>query len=123
MAGSLTRDTAVFGFTSDENLTEKVGYAVEVESDNVRVFDGSGTPFGVVLDGEAATGKSTIATFAGASGTVKVKLAGTVAFGASLEVTSAGLFQTQSSGDVFAVAMEAGTADELIEAALVMYEP
>ena len=78
MAGTLTRDVAIFSFESSADLTGKEGYAVEVESGKVELWDGTGEPFGVVLDGETTAGRNTVATFAAASGTVKVKLAGTV---------------------------------------------
>ena len=75
--------------------------------------------FGVILDGEATTGKSTIASMAGASGTVKVKLGDTVALGGNLKVHTDGKFRAHTTTlNVSAVAMEAGVVDDLIEAAL-----
>jgi hypothetical protein len=120
MAGALTRDNAIFSIASSADLTGKEGYAVELESDKVELWDGTGEVFGVVLDGETTAGMNTVATLAGASGTVKVKLSGTVALGAHLKVVSGGTFETHTSTlDVAAVAMESGTDTELIEAALV----
>jgi|1_EtaG_2_1085319.scaffolds.fasta_scaffold00400_4 hypothetical protein len=122
MAGALTRDTALFSFASAADLTDKEGYAVEVESGKVELWDGTGTLFGVVVDGDTTSGRNTVATFAGASGTVKVKLNGTVSAGNLLEIESGGTFIAQSSNDAYAMAIEDGVADELIEAALCMYE-
>ena len=122
MAGALTRDTALFSFASAADLTDKEGYAVEVESGKVELWDGTGTLFGVVVDGDTTSGRNTVATFAGASGTVKVKLNGTVSAGNLLEIESGGTFIARSSNDAYAMAIEDGVADELIEAALCMYE-
>lgn len=122
MAGALTRDTALFSFASAADLTGKEGYAVEIESGKVELWDGTGALFGVVVDGDATSGRNTVASFAGASGTVKVKLNGTVSAGDRLEVESGGTWITHSgSDDVFGVAIEDGVADELIEAALCLY--
>ncbi|HBX59519.1 MAG TPA: hypothetical protein DEG65_04785, partial [Methylophaga sp.] len=75
--------------------------------------------FGVILDGETTSGKSTIASMAGASGTVKVKLSGTVALGELLMVHTDGTWKAHTgSNNVCGVAMEAGTATELVEAGL-----
>jgi hypothetical protein len=122
MAGALTRDTALFSFASAADLTDKEGYAVEVESGKVELWDGTGTLFGVVVDGDTTSGRNTVATFAGASGTVKVKLNGTVSAGNLLEIESGGTFIARASNDAYAMAIEDGVADELIEAALCMYE-
>jgi hypothetical protein len=122
MAGTLTRDVAIFSFESSADLTGKEGYAVEIESGKVELWDGTGEPFGVVLDGETTAGRNTVATFAAASGTVKVKLAGTVTAGMLLEIASGGKFQERTgTNDSYAMAIEDGVADEMVEAALCKY--
>jgi len=121
MAGALTRDTALFSFASAADLTDKEGYAVEVESGKVELWDGTGDLFGVIVDGDTTSGRNTVASFAGASGTVKVKLNGTVSAGDLLEAESGGTFIKRSSGDATAMAIEDGTATELVEAALCYY--
>jgi len=121
MAGALTRDTAIFAFTGDADLTDKEGYAVEIESGNCSLWDGTGDLFGVIVDGDTTSGKNTVASFAAASGTVKVKLNGTVSAGDLLEAESGGTFIKRASGDATAMAIEDGTATELVEAALCYY--
>jgi hypothetical protein len=121
MAGALTRDTALFSFASAADLTDNEGYAVEVESGKVELWDGTGDLFGVIVDGDTTSGRNTVASFAGASGTVKVKLNGTVSAGDLLEAESGGTFIKRSSGDATAMAIEDGTATELVEAALCYY--
>jgi hypothetical protein len=124
MAGALTRDNAIFAIASSADLTGKEGYAVKIAATKAEIATAVDDVFGVVLDGETTAGKNTIASLAGASGTVKVKLrdhaTGTVALGGNLGVHTDGTFIAHAgSVDVYAVAMEAGTGTELIEAALV----
>ncbi len=120
MAGSLTRDTAIFALTPAADQTGKEGYAVKIAAGEAAIATAHNGNFGVILDGETTSGKSTIASNAGASGTVKVKLSGTVALGGNLMVHTDGTFKAHASTKIVAaVAMEAGVADELIEAALV----
>ena len=120
MAGSLTRDTAIFALTPAADQTGKEGYAVKIVAGEAAISTAHDGNFGVILDGETTSGKSTIASNAGASGTVKVKLSGTVALGGNLMVHTDGTFKAHASTKIVAaVAMEAGVADELIEAALV----
>jgi hypothetical protein len=120
MAGALTRDTAIFALTPAADQTGKEGYAVKIATGEAAIATADDGNFGVILDGETTSGKSTIASFAGASGTVKVKLSGTVALGGNLMIHTDGTFKAHASTNIVAaVAMEAGNADELIEAALV----
>ena len=120
MAGALTRDTAIFALTPAADQTGKEGYAVKIVAGEAAISTAHNGNFGVILDGEATTGKSTIASMAGASGTVKVKLSGTVALGDKLMIHTDGTWKAHTStNNVSGMAMEAGTATELIEAALV----
>ena len=121
MAGALTRDTAIFAIASSADLTGKEGYAVKIAALKAEIATAVDDVFGVVLDGETTTGKNTIASIAGASGTVKVKLSNTVALGGKLMVHTDGTWKAHTgSNTVIGVAMEAGTATELVEAALCM---
>ena len=120
MAGALTRDTAIFALTPAADQTDKEGYAVKIVAGEAAISTAHNGNFGVILDGETTSGKSTIASMAGASGTVKVKLSGTVALGGNLMIHTDGTWKAHASTKIVAgVAMEAGVADELVEAALV----
>jgi len=120
MAGSLTRDTAIFALTPAADQTGKEGYAVKIAAGEAAISTAHNGNFGVILDGETTSGKSTIASMAGASGTVKVKLSGTVALGEKLMIHTDGTWKAHTStNNVSGMAMEAGVADELVEAALV----
>lgn len=120
MAGALTRDTAIFALTPATDQTDKEGYAVKIVAGEAAISTAHNGNFGVIIDGEATTGKSTVASMAGASGTIKVKLSGTVALGGLLMIHTDGTWKAHTStNNVSGVAMEAGTATELVEAALV----
>ena len=120
MAGALTRDTAIFALTPAADQTGKEGYAVKIVGSTAAISTAHDGNFGVIIDGEATTGKSTVASMAGASGTVKVKLSGTVALGGKLMVHTDGTWKAHTStNNVSGMAMEAGTATELVEAALI----
>jgi len=120
MAGALTRNNAIFALASTADLTGKEGYGVKIAGGKVEIVTAAGDCFGVLLDGETTAGKNTVASLAGASGTVKVKLGDTVALGGNLKCHTDGLFKAHTGVlDIAAVAMESGTVDELIEAALV----
>ena len=122
MAGALTRDAAIFALTPAADQTGKEGYAVKIVAGEAAISTAHNGNFGVILDGETTSGKSTIASMAGASGTVKVKLGatpGTVVIGSSLMVHTDGTWKLHSgSNNVCAVAIEDGVATNLIEAAL-----
>ena len=119
MAGALTRDAAIFALTPAADQTGKEGYAVKIVAGEAAISTAHNGNFGVILDGETTAGKSTVASMAGASGTVKVKLSGTVALGGLLMVHTDATWKAHTgSNNVCGVAMEAGVATNLIEAAL-----
>jgi len=119
MAGALTRNTAIFAIASSADLTGKEGYAVKIAALKAEIATAVDDVFGVVLDGETTAGKNTIASIAGASGTVKVKLSGTVAVGGLLMVHTDATWKAHTgANNVCGVAMEAGVTTNLIEAAL-----
>jgi len=118
--GSIARDTSLIALTPAADQTGKEGYAVKIAALKAAISTADSGNFGVIVDGETTTGKSTIAAMAGASGTVKVKLSGTVALGGNLMIHTDGTWKAHASTKIVAgVAMEAGVADELVEAALV----
>jgi len=122
MAGALTRDNAIFAMTPAADQTGKEGYAVKVVAGEAAISTAHNGNFGVILDGETTSGKSTVASMAGASGTVKVKLGatpGTVVMGSLLMVHTDATWKLHTgSNNVCAVAIEDGVATNLIEAAL-----
>ena len=119
MAGALTRDTAIFALTPAADQTDKEGYAVKIVAGEAAISTAHNGNFGVILDGETTSGKSTIASMAGASGTVKVKLSGTVALGGLLMIHTDGTWKAHTStNNVSGVAMEAGAATALVAASL-----
>ena len=98
MAGALTRDAAIFALTPAADQTGKEGYAVKIVAGEAAISTAHRRKlFGVILDGETTSGKSTVASMAGASGTVKVKLSGTVALGGLLMVHTDGTWKAHTA--------------------------
>lgn len=105
------------------DLSAKKGYAAIITSSTVDLVSTPGIGmFGVILDGEIAGGRSTVAPFHNSPGTVPVKLnatPGTVTPGVELSVTASGDFKAAASTEFkCAVAMESGAGGEIIEAVL-----
>jgi hypothetical protein len=123
MGALMKRETAVIAMTPNEDQRDKEGYAVKVSSGKAALVTGdTDIPIGVILDGENTDGKSSIAVCDAGGGTVRVKLdgtPGTVAIGTYLTISSTGTFKAAvSTKTQCARALEAGTANELIEAVL-----
>ena len=122
----ISRDSAVLPLVPNEDHSDKEGYAVKASSGKAALCDAvTDIPLGVLVDGKPTTGRSSVAIAAGNPPPVKVKLSatpGTVALGTFLTVCADGSAQADAgSGNRvrFARALEAGSANELIEAALI----
>lgn len=129
--GTLTRDNALIPMTPNEDQTGKEGYAVKVDGTTankaVLVTGITNTPFGIIVDGDTTSGKSTVAVAGSFSGTVWAKLSaspGTVNAGTKLEITANGTLKASGTSTArnIAVALESGSANEMIEAA-VIFDP
>jgi hypothetical protein len=117
--------------TPNEDQTGKEGYAVKVDGTTankaVLVTGITNTPFGIIVDGDTTSGKSTVAVAGSFSGTVAAKLSaspGTVNAGTKLEITANGTLKASGTSTArnIAVALESGSANEMIEAA-VIFDP
>ena len=101
MAGALTRDAAIFALTPAADQTGKEGYAVKIVAGEAAISTAHNGNFGVILDGDTTSGNST------------------VALGGLLMVHTDATWKAHTgSNNVCGVAMEAGVATNLIEAAL-----
>lgn len=122
----IARENALIALTPAADQTGKEGYAVELSTGQASVCNATtDLPFGVITDGAATTGKSSVAVCAGGfAGTVRIKLGatpGTVNAGTLLQLNADGTANADAgSGSrvVFAQALESGAADELVEAVL-----
>ena len=124
---TIAKDNAIITLTPAADQTGKEGYLVEVDAnEKASVIDSiSDLPFGVILEGAPTTGKSSIAVAAGGfHGTVRLKLdaaPGTVKTGTWLQSTATGTVKADAGAGsrvLIAQALEAGAANELIEAIL-----
>ena len=99
--------------------TGKEGYAAVYDSGlDLAATANLANTLGVITNGGAA--ETDIAVCGAYGGVVRVKLAGDVTVGAKLAVGNGGTFTayTSGAGTVVAVALQAGSSGELIEAAL-----
>jgi hypothetical protein len=124
MSTLLARANSIIPITAAADHTGLEGYFVEIASGKAAVVNAvTDIPLGVIVQGDVADGKDSIAVPGGIAGTVKVKLGGAVtAIGAFLTVTTAGTVITDAGSGArvqVARALETGAADELIEAVLI----
>jgi hypothetical protein len=124
---TIARNNAVMAYSPLADQTGKEGYFVKLDTSGYATVVSATTdvPFGVIVDGAALLGKSGIAVGSGGfRGTVRVKLdasPGTVLAGSFLQVTATGTVKADAltgSRVIVAQALEAGAANELIEAVL-----
>jgi hypothetical protein len=117
----IAKQIALLAVLAASDQTAKAGYFVDASG--VIVTSASVVPFGVITEGGLSGENSTLAVCAAFSGIVHVKVAsstGTIAKGTRLQLNADGTVKADvGTGRVVAIAMEAGVADELIEAVLV----
>lgn len=117
--GQIYGDTNTRTVTMDSNLTDKEGYAVNLDTtddNNVNLASGATAfPF-VLLDGGDGSSADYIGSVA-LSGRTKVKLGGTVAPGDKLTSDGNGKWiVTTTGGNHFgAIALQIGVANDVIE--------
>lgn len=115
------KDNAIVAITPASDHSEKEGYFVETSSGSAEVVNAAtDLPTGVIVDGEVAAGKDSVALM-NFAGTVHVKLSGTVAALAKLQLAADGTVITDAGTGarvVVAQALEAGVSGDKIEAAL-----
>jgi len=119
----LKREYPILSLVPNEDHTSKEGYAVKANSTKAQLVTAdTDSPIGVVLDGGPTTGRSAVLLADCSQGTCRVKLdatPGTVTLGTYLTITASATFkQAVSTKTMCARALEAGAANELIEAVL-----
>lgn len=116
----VVKANAIVAMTPAADQSDKQGYLVKNSSgDAALVAATTDLPMGVIVDGETTSGKSSIALL-NFSGTVHIKLSGTVAANALLQVQNDGTVITDAGSSariIVARALEAGVSGDLIEAA------
>lgn len=125
----IARSNGILPFTPAADQTGKEGFFVEPNGTGVSVVNAAtDIPLGVILEGRPTTGKSAIGlNDGGLAGTVKVKLSanpGAVVLGSYLVLDGATLGTAKLDPGAggrtrVARALEAGAANELIEAVLI----
>lgn len=120
------RQAALVAATPAADQRDKEGYLVNLTSVSgvlTSTVSSSATVVaeGVILEGQNTAGKSTIGIHGALSGTVRVKLSGTVSAGDKLQQAADGTLVTDAASGarvVVGVALEDGVSGDLIEAAL-----
>ena len=127
---SQPRTNQIFAITPDADHSGKEGYFVDIVADETSISaDPTVAPFGVILEGDdatAANGRDSVAT-PGVKGTVPVKITdtdpGAIALGTKLILAAEdGTVKADTGAGarvIVAEAMEAGAAEEKIEARLI----
>lgn len=124
MSALFSRSNAVVPFTPSATHVDKEGYLVDLAGDTATISSSATVPAdGVILEGQATTGQSSIGILGALSGTVRLKTSGAIAKGARVIQAADGTVVTDSGPGnarvVVGVALEASTAagGELIEVA------
>jgi hypothetical protein len=120
----IARNNAIIPLPTATSLVGKEGYFVKIVDAKAAIVTAvDDKPIGVILD--ASPAEVSVALIGGGlAGTVKVKLdgtPGTCILGSPLEITATGTVKVDTGGGtetVVAIALEAGAANELIEAVL-----
>lgn len=120
------KTVAILSFAPLADQSASEGYFVEASGNGVAVCNAAtDIPLGVILDGEPISGRSSIAIAGGFPGTCHVKLGatpGAVVRGAFGTLNADGTVRADpGTGARVRVCrfLEAGTADELVEAVLI----
>lgn len=116
------RDLAIMSFPSAEDLSEKDGCVVIADAANagsVKLADSATAKVAGVITTPADGSVDNVGiAVPGFGGTVRMKLGGTVKAFDTLTLKATGTVEANGSGTVVGKALEAGVADELVEATL-----
>jgi hypothetical protein len=122
MSALKARGEAILPFTPSADQTGKEGYLTDLAGDTATVSSSATTPAkGVILDGAAAGGKSSIGILGALSGTVRVRAGGAITKGAEIQQGSDGRVVTDAGTGarvIVGVALEDAVEGQIIEAAL-----
>lgn len=120
-------ENAIITLVAGADQTNKEGYLVDVDiNEKANLIDAAADiPFGAIVEGGGAGGRTSIAVSAGGfRGTVRLRLSaapGTVRAGTLLQTSNDGTVKADAGTGarvVAAQALESGQANELIEAVL-----
>ncbi|MFA6289934.1 MAG: hypothetical protein WC661_21330 [Opitutaceae bacterium] len=122
----LVKNNALVSLTPTADHSEKEGFFIKLAGITAAlVTAATDLPFGVIVDGEPVTGKDSVAVGAAYPGIVTVKLGavpGAVVAGSRLQLNADGTVKLDTGAGarvLVAIAIEAGAADELIQAVLI----
>ena len=122
MSSLFARSNAVIPQTPSATHASKEGYLVDLAAGVATISSSATVPAdGVILEGQATTGQSSIGILGALSGTVRLKTSGVIAAGARVQQAADGTVVTDAGPGnarvVVGVALEAAVSGDLIEVA------
>lgn len=120
MSALLQRGSAILPYTPSATHVDKEGYLVDLAAGVATISASATVPAkGVILNGEATTGQSSVGILGCLPGTVKMKTSGIIAQDARVQQAADGTIVTDAGPGnarvVVGMAVEAGAAGDLIE--------
>lgn len=121
MSSLFARAEATLALTPSATHVDKEGYTVTFSGETATISSSATTPStGVILEGQATTGQSTIGILGAMCGTVRLKTSGAITKGARVQQAADGTIVTDAgtgSRVVIGVACETAASGDLIEVA------
>ena len=122
MSALYTRGNAIIPQTPSATHVSKEGYLVDLAAGTATISTSATVPAdGVILEGQATTGQSSIGILGALAGTVRLKASGTIAAGARVIQAADGTVVSDSGPGnarvVVGVALEAAVSGDLVEVA------
>jgi len=121
------KTNAILALTPTADHSDKEGYFVKNSSGSAALVTATtDVPIGVIVDGEDTAGKDSVAICGGFAGTVYVKLSGTVAQFANLQLAADGSCITDAGTGARTIVgrtMQAGVSGDLVEAVVHLADP
>ena len=122
MSSLLARGNVIVPFTPSATHVDKEGYLVDLASETATISSSATTPAkGVILEGKATTGKSSIGLLGAIAGTVYLRAGGAITKGAEVQQSTDGTVVTDAgSGSrvIVGVALETAASGQLFECAV-----
>lgn len=121
MSSLLKRGNAIIAFTPSATHVDMEGYLVDLAASVATISSSASVPAkGVILEGQATTGKSSIGILGALSGTVGLRAGGAITKGAEVQQHTDGTVITDAGAGarvIVGVALEDAVAGQLFEAA------
>src|SRR4051812_7698796 len=121
MSTLYSRGNAIVPFTPSATHVDKEGYLVDLAGDTATISASASVPAkGVILEGKATTGQSSIGILGGLAAPIRLRAGGTIAKGAEVQQNTNGTVLTDAGNGnarlIVGVALEAAVTGQLFDA-------